>query len=360
MRKLKIRAHGMFGATHSWSYTVRSIMLEFHKMGHELYITSTDGYGFAPKELSNSFGKETDEADIDLCYTLPKNFKQWFNPKSRLKLAIFNWESTSLPKEWAASVEHADFVLPSSNCVRDVFISNGWPERKIITVPLGVDWDRFSSAHPMEISGLNKFTFLNVSIPHYRKNIDLILDSYYSAFSESDDVSLIIKSSFDRPKNKFECDLSKIIEEVGKKHKNKILPKVHLVIDKLKNIEELYKRSDCVISASSFEGFGLPMLEGFAAGKQIIAPRCSGQMDFLNDENSFLVDVERIKAGEKYQYWRADDSSMTYLPRKESIIESMLSVYNGKRKYPVDSLREEFSWTNSANKIINIYENFSK
>jgi glycosyltransferase involved in cell wall biosynthesis len=360
MRKLKIRSHGMFGATHSWSYTVRSLMYEFYKMGHELYITSTDGYGFAPKEMSQFFNRDTDQADIDLCYTLPRNFKQWFNKNSKLKLGIFNWESTSLPKEWISSINDVDFILPSSSCVRDIFIHNGWSESKLITLPLGVDWEKFESASPMEISGLNKFVFLNVSIPHYRKNIDLILDAYYSSFSAKDDVSLIIKSSFDKPKNKFECDLSQLINSVAKNHSEKSLPKVHLVIDKLNNIESLYKRADCLVSASSFEGFGLPMLEGFAAGLQVIAPRCSGQLDFLTDENSFLVDVQKIKAGEKYQYWRADESSYTYLPSNSSLIKNMKSVFSGKQKSINLKLKEEFSWKNSANKIINIYENFSK
>ena len=360
MRKLKIRAHGMFGATHSWSYTVRSLMYEFYKMGHDLYISSTDGYGFAPKEMSHFFDRDTDQADIDLCYTLPRNFKQWFNKNSKLKLGIFNWESTSLPKEWISSINDVDFILPSSSCVKDIFIQNGWPESKLITLPLGVDWDSFESASPMEIFGLNKFVFLNISIPHYRKNIDLVLDAYYSAFSSRDDVSLVIKSSFDKPKNKFECDLSQLINSVAKNHNEKSLPKVHLVIDKLNNIESLYKRADCLVSASSFEGFGLPMLEGFAAGLQVIAPRCSGQLDFLTDENSFLVDVQKIKAGEKYQYWRADESSYTYLPSKSSLIENMKSVYSGKKKNINFRLKEEFSWKNSANKIINIYENLSK
>jgi glycosyltransferase involved in cell wall biosynthesis len=360
MRKLKIRAHGMFGATHSWSYTVRSLMYEFYKMGHDLYITSTDGYGFAQKEMSHFFDKDTDHADIDLCYTLPRNFKQWFNKSSRLKLGIFNWESTTLPKEWLSSINDVDFILPSSSCVRDIFIQNGWPESKLITLPLGVDWDKFGSADPMEISGLNKFVFLNISIPHYRKNIDLVLDSYYSAFSSQDDVSLIIKSSFDKPKNRFECDLSQLINSVSRNYIGKSLPKVHIVIDKMNNIESLYKRADCLVSASSFEGFGLPMLEGFAAGIQVIAPRCSGQMDFLSEDNSFLVDVQKIKAGEKYQYWRADESSQTYLPSKSSLINNMKSVYSGSKKNINLNLKEEFSWKNSANKIINIYENLSK
>jgi glycosyltransferase involved in cell wall biosynthesis len=360
MKSLKIRAHGMFGATHSWSYTIRSIMLEFYKMGHDLYITSTDGYGFAPKELSQFFNKDVENADIDICYTLPKNFKNWFNPTSKLKLAIFNWESTAMPKEWLNCINDVDYILPSSQCVYDVFVENGWPKDKLILLPLGVDWDSYGSAPIMNIDGLRKFKFLNVSIPHHRKNIDIILDAYYSSFSSEDDVSLIIKSSFTKPKNKFECDLSQIINEAGRRHNKKILPKVHLVIDKLNDMASLYKAADCLVSASSFEGFGLPMLEGFAAGLQIIAPRCSGQMDFLNDNNSFLVDVSKIKAGEKYQYWREDKSSMTYFPNKNHLSSLMLDVYNGSRRYPDLSIKNDFSWKNSANKIINIHENILK
>jgi glycosyltransferase involved in cell wall biosynthesis len=360
MKPLKIRAHGMFGATHSWSYTIRSIMMEFHKMGHQLYITSTDGYSFAPKELAPYFDKETDQADIDLCYTLPRNFQQWFNPKSKLKLAIFNWESTTLPPEWKACLKFADFVLPSSKAVMDVFLDNGWDKEKLITLPLGVDWEVFSKARPMDISGLNSFKFLNVSIPHHRKNLDILFDAYYSSFSSDDDVSLIIKSSLSQPKNKFECDLNEIIRRMQSRHSKKMLPKVHLIVEKLQDVASLYKTADCLVSASSFEGFGLPMLEAFASNLQVIAPRASGQLDFLNDDNSFLIGVDKIKAGEKYQYWRPDESSTTYLPRVDELSQSMLEVFGGKRKLFSESLKTEFSWNNSANNIINIYENIHK
>ena len=347
----------MFGATHSWSYTVRSIMMEFHKMGHDLYITSTDGYSFASKELSHCFNRDTDQADIDLCYTLPRNFQQWFNPKSKLKLAIFNWESTTLPPEWSDCLKHTDLVLPSSEAVREIFIQNGWDQKKLVTIPLGVDWDAFSRASPMEISGLNKFRFLNISIPHHRKNLDVLFDAYYSSFSADDDVSLIIKSSLSAPKNKFECNLNEIIKLMQSRHGKKMLPKVHLVVEKLQDIATLYKQADCLVSASSFEGFGLPMLEAFAADLQVIAPRASGQLDFLTDENSFLIGVDKIRAGDKYQYWRPDETSTTFYPRVDELAQSMKDVYNGKKKDYDSSLRDNFSWNNSANKIINIYEN---
>ena len=360
MRSLKIRCHGMFGSTHSWSYCVRSLMHEFHKMGHDLYITSTDGYSFAPVELGQYFNRDTIHADIDLCYTLPSNFDMWIRKNSKLKLAIFNWESTSLPPEWKKNLEYVDFILPSSEAVKKVFIDNGWDENKLITLPLGVDWDNYSNSKAMDIPGLNSFKFLNISIPHFRKNIDVVLDAYYKTFSSKDDVSLIIKSSFTPPKNKFECDLSEVIKSVQRKNGNKILPKVHIITEKIKNIASLYKASDCLVSASSFEGFGLPMLEAFAANLQVIAPRTSGQLDFLNDENSFLIGVDEIKAGEKYQYWRPDENSKTFYPRVDELSKAMRDVYDGQRKFFDKSIKDNFSWTNSANKIINIYESICK
>ena len=140
-------------------------------------------------------------------------------------------------------------------------------------------------------------------------------------------------------------------------HGKKMLPKVHLVVEKLQDIASLYKQADCLVSASSFEGFGLPMLEAFAANIQVIAPRASGQLDFLTDENSFLIGVDKIRAGDKYQYWRPDETSTTFYPRVDELAQSMKDVYEGKRKDYDSSLKDNFSWKNSANKIINIYEN---
>lgn len=346
----------MFGAVHSWSYCVRSIMYELFKLGHECYVTSTDGYQFAPKEMSACFGQDTDCADIDLCYTLPKNFRQWFHPASRLKIAIFNWESTALPPEWANYVGDTDLICPSSSAVMNVFLEAGWDHSKLMLLPLGVDWNHFELAKPMDIPGLKSFRFLNVSIPHHRKNIDILLDAYYSTFSAADDVSLIIKSSFSKPKNKFECDLSEVIRAAGAKQGNRALPKVHILIDRVQDMAKLYGAVDCVVSTSSFEGFGLPMLEGLAAGCQIIAPRISGQLDFLTDSNSFLVGADKIKAGDKYQYWRPDNSAMTYLPRVEEISSAMRKVFDGQTRAPDEDLKSQFSWANSANKILERYD----
>jgi glycosyltransferase involved in cell wall biosynthesis len=51
---------------------------------------------------------------------------------------------------------------------------------------------------------------------------------------------------------------------------------------------------DCYISLHRSEGFGLTMAEAMALAKPVIATRYSGNLDFMNDANSFLVDAPLV------------------------------------------------------------------
>jgi hypothetical protein len=51
----------------------------------------------------------------------------------------------------------------------------------------------------------------------------------------------------------------------------------------------LMEAADCYVSLHRSEGFGLTMAESMALGKPVIATAYSGNLDFMTDENSFLV-----------------------------------------------------------------------
>jgi glycosyltransferase involved in cell wall biosynthesis len=59
----------------------------------------------------------------------------------------------------------------------------------------------------------------------------------------------------------------------------------------------LYNMSNCFILPSRGEGFGLPYIEAGACEIPVIATRCGGQMDFLTDDNSYLIDIEGFNIG---------------------------------------------------------------
>ena len=138
------------------------------------------------------------------------------------------------------------------------------------------------------------------------------------------------------------------------------LPRVEIVQDRLSSMVPLYNACDALVSATSSEGFGMPLLEGLAAGKIVIAPRCTGQLDFLNDDNSLLVDVKTIDAGKKYQYWVATDGATTYQPIVDSLSQQMLAAFNqhaqllNKFQPEREITVKEFTWKNAAKKILEI------
>jgi glycosyltransferase involved in cell wall biosynthesis len=370
MNKLKIRTFTMFGTHHSWAVTMRSLFGEFIEMGHDPYILSINKFSQTPKSWNKYLGRTHEEPDIDICYTAPLNFAKRFEKKSKLKLAIYNYETIPLPKMWKDSYKNLDYVLPSSNFSKEVFLEAGWPDEKCIVVPHGYNPRDFENKSEIELINDRTFRFLNVSIGHYRKNIGLLVDAYYSAFSSEDDVCLVLKTKLNPPEGKgrphrFECNVKKQIYDVQQKHiangrTHKSFPMLEVREDRLPSMVPLYNSCHAMVSATSSEGFGLPLLEGMAAGMTIVAPRCTGHLDFLNDSNSLLADVKKIKAGPEYQYWVVSDDSKTYLPIVESLSEKMREAYDKNEQLREehakgkDKILREFTWENAAKKILEI------
>jgi glycosyltransferase involved in cell wall biosynthesis len=363
MSGYNIRVKSMFGTNHSWSVVMRALCLEFAKANHNLYLESVNGYSNFNEELKPFLRNKIFSPNIDLAYTLPRNFSSRFMSKSKLKMAIYNYESSILPKEWVRAVDHIDYALPSSNYSKRVFTDAGWPEEKCIVVPHGIFIDDYKDKSTLkDITKFNKFTFLNISIPHYRKNIASLVEAYYSEFKESDGVNLVLKTSLKKPKLYFECDVQSEIQRVQKKFDINNLPQITVVVEKYPSIVPVLNSCHAVVSASSSEGFGMPLLEGMAAEKLVISPNCTGQLDFLNKENSILYDAKEVSAPDNYQYWRPHKDAKIYMPNIEALAFSMRNAYenydsiqDSQKAHRLNTVRE-FSWENAAKKIVEVYE----
>ena len=352
----------MLGTSHSWSVTMRSLVEEFSKLGSNLYIDSINGYDMVPLEW-HKMKRQIDNPDIDICYTLPRNFKDRFADNSKLKLAIYNYETSVLPAVWKDSVKHIDIALPSSQFSKKVFVDAGWPEEKCVVVPHGIrPNDYLDNRRVKNIKTKKRFKFLNVSIPHYRKNIGLVVDAYYSEFTDKDDVCLILKTSLSKPKYKFECNVMKEILKVQKKHGRvkRYLPQVEVIKEKYDSIIPLYNSCDCLVSASSSEGFGLPLLEAMAAGMLVAAPQVTGQADFLNEENSLKVEALEVDAPDRYQYWKPSRGSKTFMPDIDSLRLSMRTAYEKKNSLlagfdpEIKRTLNQFTWENAAKQVLSL------
>jgi glycosyltransferase involved in cell wall biosynthesis len=57
-------------------------------------------------------------------------------------------------------------------------------------------------------------------------------------------------------------------------------------------LPKLYQACNCFVLPSRGEGWGLNYTEAIAMKKPVIATRWSSQLDYLNDRNSYLVDLD--------------------------------------------------------------------
>ena len=377
---LNIRTYTWLANGLSWAYVVERLINSFDDMGHNTYVLSTNGLNegaFKKNKMIDSllglqkFGPGKKAIDLDICYTVPQNFPRRFLSNSKNKCAIYNYETAYWDPNWKKYYDLVDYYFPSSNFSAEIFHINGIPPEKIFTIPHGVDTSVFNpNIKSIKLNTKKKFKFVSVVAPHFRKNIDLLLESYCEAFTAKDDVCLVLKTKifkhsdgvYDMNTNKkgkkaFEIIIGDMFKKLYKKH-GKNMPEIELLSGHVENVSSIYNACNCHVTTTGAEGFGLPLLESMSCGLISIAPNYSGQLDFMNKYNSLLIDTKLRKAKPVEQYWAFNPKSTIGQPDKQHTIELMRKVV---REY--DDLMErfepgmkkvvkEFSWTRAAQMII--------
>ena len=112
-----------------------------------------------------------------------------------------------------------------------------------------------------------------------------MLEAFGQAFSLEDDVTLIIKT-FDNPHNTISESLT------AWQKKNPDFPQVVIIKEDLDegSLKSIYEQCDVLVAPSCAEGFGLPIAEAMLSGMPAIVTDWSGQKDFCDSTNSWLVD----------------------------------------------------------------------
>jgi glycosyltransferase involved in cell wall biosynthesis len=345
----------------------------FLKQGHTVEFISSDGIDkkYIPDDLK-PFIKEnpTGTYDCQVSYTAPHNWPKYLSHGTKNRFAIWNYEynnkknengtSQTLLPGFAKFYQACDLVLPSSNFTKDVFKSMCIPEEKMVVVPHGINLNDFTSNNKTILqTKKTKKILLNIAQPHKRKALHLALESFGKAFTKNDDVCLIAKVLKSNHKNQqFDVnfnDLYKTFEQKFPNHAN-----VEIVYNYVPNIADLYKACDINFSATFAECWHLPSLEALAAGIINIVPRYGGQLDFCNDDNSLLIDVDIVRAPKDHQYWihspycvhgqiKTNDAAKK-LQMAVQDYDKLIAKFKNNMKNTV----EKFTWENAAKQIINL------
>jgi glycosyltransferase involved in cell wall biosynthesis len=173
--------------------------------------------------------------------------------------------------EWcvAQSVKTASTIITvSESSKKDIVEFYGTPREDIRVVPHGVE-DDFFGLKKNETYGPELLTqaglpdspyLLAVSTVHPHKNWERLIDAYEAVTRQEADLQLVISGL---PGKSWE-GLKKLIASKG------LGGRVHLLgWQPRKTLIGLFKYADSLVFASTFEGFGMPVLEALASGTPV-------------------------------------------------------------------------------------------
>ena len=223
------------------------------------------------------------------------------------------FETDGLPPDWVERCNAMDEIWVPCAFNRETFAKAG-VTRPILVVPEGVDTSRFRPGlDALPIEGIpRKTTFLAVFEWTHRKGPDLLLKAWADAFGPHDDVRLVLRTY---PPNQVEGNPDawvelKIDEELSRHGRKRSDCAPIVVIAKQvpdSDMPRLYAAADVFVAPSRGEGWGRPHMEAMSCGVPVIATRWSGNLEFQNDDNSWLIEVpflEAIDAREEFAFYR--------------------------------------------------------
>jgi len=263
------------------------------------------------------------------------------------------FETDRIPDGWRERCNALDEIWVPSHFNRETFAQAGVAEHKLHVLQEGVDTGHFHpDTPPLKIPGMRGFNFLSVFDWQKRKGYDVLLRAFCTEFHSDEDVTLILKISTVNLPNAQLPDLVAYFIERTLRMRLEQSPTILLLTGMLPyaKFPQLYAAADAFVLPTRGEGWGRPYMEALACGRPVIATRWGGQMDFLNDENANLIELEGLQSTgadidiEVFAGHRWAEPSVDHLRRLLRFALSHRAESARKAERGLADMREKWDW----------------
>ncbi len=251
------------------------------------------------------------------------------------------WELSSIPPRFAEAFEHVDEVWVGSRFIAEALsVVSPVP---VLRMPMSLSWQVAEPLRPGDYGWPDAFTFLysyDYNSLFARKNPVAAIDAYTRAFAPSDGAALVLKSINHARHPELHAQ---VLEAAAGRSDVVVMDEYLASRDK----DRLMNSCDCYVSLHRSEGFGLTMAEAMYLGKPVIATGYSGNLDFMTERNSWLVDFELVDVGigaEPYPpdaQWAAPDIDHAAAAMRQVFDDREEAARRGARA--AADLREQYS-----------------
>lgn len=225
------------------------------------------------------------------------------------------------------TIENSSKVVFVSNALKDSFITNilhdqNYQLSKFLVIPNLVPDDFFKNLNEKSSKiyddidrkfkiDKSKFIFSTIANLKPSKGFDLVIDSFYEAFSKIknlDKVVLLIGGE-----GSYKSSIQSKIEKYNLKNNIILLGQLSR-----QEVEYILENSDCFVYGSEYETFGVVLAEALAKGVSVITTDCKGPIDFINETNGIIVKERKI----------------------DEFSNALLNIYNNKNRFDKEKIKQ--------------------
>jgi glycosyltransferase involved in cell wall biosynthesis len=248
--------------------------------------------------------------------------------KTQYNIGYGYWELSVFPKQYQKQFKFLNEVWAPSKYLYDVLKNS--TDLPVFHMPIPIEFEIPSNFTRKDFNlPENQFLFIfsfDMSSITKRKNPEAVIECFKKAFPDENmkDVGLVIKLQRNIKNARTDALFAELQSKVSQNN-------IH-IIDEILTREKMYGLLNCCdayVSLHRSEGFGLGMAEAMKMGKCVIGTAYSGNMDFMNEDNSCLVPFELIKV-EISDYIFVQDGAVWAEPDKEKAIYYMKKLYEDK------------------------------
>jgi glycosyltransferase involved in cell wall biosynthesis len=268
----------------------------------------------------------------------------------RYSIGIWFWETNRLRASERHAARCLDELWVSSSYVRDAIESDLEIPLHVVPVPMERPSGPFRTRDDLDLPEAFIFLFVFDFWSEERKNPTALVEAFTKAFAPGEGPTLVVKSINGESKAR---KLEKLQHIAGDRGDVVVRDGYVSALDR----DSYLAACDCYVSLHRSEGLGLTMAEAMALGKPVIATGYSGNLEFMDETNSFLVPYEIVDVPSN---WWAHAPGATWAePDVDAAADLMRRVWEDREAARIlgqqarDVLLERFSPRRSADFVEN-------
>jgi glycosyltransferase involved in cell wall biosynthesis len=298
---------GFFTAEHGVGEAARVLVSTLRSVD---VAVGTINYTDTQSRLAHTYS--TDDVLRHKAVLVSMNAEQLTHSPHRLGADFYNnryvigqwfWELEQAPQWYAPAWPMVNEMWAPTRFIEQMLRNSAPSNVKISCVPLPVVRPAIDASLTRSHFGLdNRFMFLfafDFMSVMKRKNPLALIDAFTRAFPTGSGTQLVIKA-INGDKRPVEREA---LMTAASQHPDITVIDTYFTRTETSSLMNL---ADCYVSLHRSEGLGLTLSEAMSHGKPVIATNYSGNVDFMDNSNSYLVPWTRVAVGQDAEGYSPD------------------------------------------------------